>query len=298
MLSNLNNLSQNQPNTCFLCPNNCGKDRNSAKGFCGVLNNVKIAKYGLHYGEEPPISGEKGSGAIFFTGCSLKCVFCQNFDLSRNLRGKEISVKELADIFKSLEDMGAENINLVNPTHFAHKIIEAFDIYRPKIPVVYNTHGYEKVEILKVMNDYVDVYLPDIKYFSSEVSQRYCGKSDYFSVAKTAIAFMADSKPYLTDDRGMLKSGVIVRHLVLPQNVSDSIKILEWFQGIKDKACLNLMSQYTPFGKIENFPELQRKLTKREYSKVLDAAISFGIENMFFQDRISASEEYIPEWDF
>lgn len=283
---------------CNLCPNNCNVDRNDTLGFCGAKDKVCIAKYYLHPYEEPCISGTNGSGTIFFTGCSLKCVFCQNYELSRNLRGKEITVKELSGIFKTLEDMGAHNINLVSPTHYVNKIIEALDIYKPNIPIVYNSHGYENIETLKKTDKYIDVYLPDIKFFSPAISKRYCGKEDYFDLASKAIEFMAN-KPIIFDG-DIMKSGIIVRHLVLPQNISDSKKILEWFteSGLKEKAYINVMSQYTPFGKIENFPELNRKITKREYENVLDYAMSLGIEKMFYQDFESQSEKYIPKWDY
>ena len=283
---------------CWLCPNKCKLDKAKNKGVCGTDNNIVIAKYYLHKFEEPIISGKNGSGTIFFCGCSLKCVFCQNYELSRSMRGKIISIQQLADIFKELEDMGAHNINLVNPTHYSDQIIKAFNIYKPNIPIVYNTHGYENVEILEKLNDYVDIYLPDIKFFSPSVSKRYTKKTDYFDVASKAIEFMANSKPFVLGDDNMLKSGVIVRHLVLPQAISDSKKILDWFSNIKEKAYINIMSQYTPFGEIDSFPELQRKLTKREYENVLDYAMSLSIDNMFYQDQKSASTEYIPDWDF
>ncbi len=285
-------------NFCLLCPNKCKVDKTKSKGFCGTDDNIVIAKYYLHKFEEPIISGKNGSGTIFFCGCALKCVFCQNYELSRCMRGKTISVKELVNIFKELESMGAHNINLVNPTHYSDQIIKALDIYRPNIPIVYNTHGYEKVEVLEKLNDYVDIYLPDIKFFSPTLSQRYTKKSDYFDVASQAIEFMASSKPFVMGEDNMLKSGVVVRHLVLPQSISDSKKILDWFSNIKDKVYINIMSQYTPFGEIDGFPELQRKLTKREYESVLDYAISLSIDNMFYQDTKSASTDYIPEWDF
>ena len=282
---------------CSLCPNGCNVARDKEKGFCGADNNIRIAKFYLHKGEEPVVSGNNGSGTVFFTGCSLKCVFCQNYELSRNMRGKTISVTELAEIFKTLETSGAHNINLVNPTHYSDKIAEALSIYKPSIPVVYNTHGYERVEVLKDMDKYIDVYLPDIKFYSPEVSKRYCGKEDYFKVASKAIEFMAE-KPLLFDENGLIKSGTIVRHLVLPLNVPDSIKILDWFAELKGNAYINIMSQYTPFGKIEKFPELQRKITRREYEKVVDYAISLGIEKAFIQDFSSSGEAYIPVWDY
>lgn len=287
----------NNTKQCYICPNACGAQRCLTAGVCGVKDKLKIAKYYLHPFEEPPVSGTKGSGTIFFSGCSLKCVFCQNFDVSRNQTGKEITIEELVDIFKVLEGQGAHNINFINPTHYTEQILEAFKIYKPKIPVVWNTHGYETIETLKKINDYVDIYLPDIKYFSPEVSMRYTGKSNYFEVASKAIEFMSN-KPYVLDDEGLLKSGTIVRHLILPQNVNDTINILKWYQNIKDKTALSLMSQYTPFGEIEKFPELKRKLTAREYNKAFNYAISLGIENMFVQDDKSSSTVYIPKWDF
>lgn len=284
---------------CTLCPNKCGVDREKNIGRCDVGETVKIAKYYLHPFEEPIVSGKNGSGTIFFCGCSLKCVFCQNYELSRNARGKEISVKELADIFFELERNGAENVNLVNPTHYSDKIIKALEIYRPNIPLVYNTHGYENLEILNDIDKYVDVYLPDMKYFSPSVSARYSGRKDYFDIASKAIEFMA-KKPLIFGQDKMIKSGTIVRHLVLPQNASDSKRILDWFcqSKVKDNAYINVMSQYTPFGEITNYPELQRKITKREYDSVIDYALSLGVENMFYQDLASVGESYIPKWDY
>lgn len=281
---------------CNLCPNNCNADRNLSVGACGSKDKLKIAKYYLHPFEEPPISGKNGSGTVFFTGCSLKCVFCQNYELSRNARGKEITVDELVNIFRELENKGAHNINLVNPTHYSDKIVEALKIYKPSIPIVYNTHGYESLDVLEKIDPFIDVYLPDIKFYSESVSMRYTGKKDYFKVASKAIEFMSN-KPLIFKD-GLIKKGTIVRHLVLPQNVSDSVKILDWFNSIKDKAFINVMSQYTPFGDIENFPELKRKLTKREYDKVIDYAISLDIKNMYYQKIASAKTDYIPTWDY
>ncbi len=285
-------------NNCTLCPNGCKIDKSKNVGSCGTDDKIRIAKFYLHPFEEPIVSGKNGSGTVFFCGCSLKCVFCQNYELSRNERGKEISVKELADIFKQLENDGAHNINLVNPTHYSNKIIEALEIYRPNIPVVYNTHGYERLEILEKMNAYVDVYLPDIKYFSPTISTRYTGKENYFKVASRAIEFMVNSKPIIMGNDGLIKQGVIVRHLVLPQCTSDSKKIIDWFSNVKDKAFLNVMSQYTPFGKIDDLPELKRKITRREYDAVMDYAMSKNIDQMFYQKFESADEKYIPKWDY
>lgn len=285
-------------NNCLLCPNQCNINKIITAGACGTNGKIFIAKYYLHKFEEPVISGKNGSGTVFFCGCSLKCVFCQNYELSRNTRGKEFSVEQLAEIFKKLELDGAHNINLVNPTHYSDKIMQALDIYRPNIPIVYNTHGYERIEILQKLNDYVDVYLPDMKYFSPDISRRYTGKSDYFEKASKAIEFMINSKAYVLGDDGLLKSGVIVRHLVLPQCTSDSKKILDWFFNLKEKAYINVMSQYTPFGKIQDFPELQRKITKREYDTVIDHCLSLHIKNAYYQEFKSADTKYIPTWDY
>ncbi len=283
---------------CNLCPVNCGTDRLIRQGYCGASDKIRIAKYYLHPFEEPIISGYNGSGTVFFCGCSLKCVFCQNYELSRNTRGKEFTIEQLAEIFKKLEHEGAHNINLVNPTHYADKIMQALDIYHPNIPIVYNTHGYERIEILQKLNGYVDVYLPDIKYYSPDLSKRYTGKSNYFQVANKAIEFMINSKPFILGDDGLLKSGVIVRHLVLPQCTSDSKMILDWFVKFKEKAYINLMSQYTPFGEIDDFPELKRKITKREYDTVIDYCLALGIKNAYYQEFESADTKYIPTWDY
>lgn len=282
---------------CNLCPFSCNVNRAERAGRCGALNTLRIAKYYIHPYEEPVLTGENGSGTVFFCGCSLKCAFCQNYEVSRNMRGKDITVPRLAEIFKELEDRGAANINLVSPTHYADKIAEALDIYKPAVPVVYNTHGYERIETLQFLDKYINVYLPDMKFFSPALSKRYAGVSDYFERASAAIEFMA-KKPVKFNESGVMTSGTLVRHLVLPQCTGDSKKILDWFCGIKDRAYINVMSQYTPFGNIKDFPELQRKITAREYNGVLDYAISLGIENMFYQKRKSAGETYIPEWDY
>ena len=281
---------------CNLCPNACNAERSASAGVCGVSDKLKIAKYYLHPFEEPVLSGKKGSGTVFFCGCSLRCAFCQNYEVSRALRGKEISVRELADIFAELEGRGAHNINLVTPTHYARSVVQALNLYRPHIPVVWNTHGYETEETLRFVAPYVDVYLTDVKFFSPETAKRYCGRENYFAYASRAAEIMCE-KPLVFED-GMMVSGTIVRHLVLPQNVGDTLKILDWFTPLKDKAYLSLMSQYTPFGKIGALPELQRKITKREYKKALDHALSLGIENIFVQKTASSGEEYIPEWDY
>ena len=283
---------------CNLCPNFCNVDRRSKKGACGSGDNLSISKYGLHYYEEPVISGTNGSGTVFFTGCSLKCAFCQNYELSRVLRGKTISHLELVDIFKSLEEKGAHNINLVTPSHYVKQIAKAFEIYKPSIPIVYNTHSYETLESLEIIAPYVDIYLPDLKFYSPDISKRYTNKENYFETATTAISYMLNAKKTVIEN-GLIKSGVIVRHLILPLCVSDSKKIINWFyENQKNGAYLSIMSQYTPLIKNENLPELNRKITSKEYNAVVDYALSKGLENVFIQDISSASEDYVPKWDY
>ncbi len=283
---------------CNLCPNKCNANRNINAGKCGESSQMRIAKYYLHPFEEPFISGKNGSGTVFFSGCSLKCVFCQNFELSRSKRGKNITAYELADIFKQLENLGAHNINLVNPTHFTEQIAESLKIYRPNIPIVYNTHGYESKQSLSTALTFADVFLPDLKYFSSAVSQRYSHTFDYFKHASSAILTMMENRK-TTLENGLFKSGVCVRHLILPLNVLDTLEIIKWFsKNRKNGAYFSLMAQYTPFGDIEHFPELKRKITAREYSRAVDALISENISECFIQERESASETFIPSWDF
>lgn len=285
-------------NSCLLCPNACGVDRNNFKGRCGETQDMRIAKFYLHPFEEPFISGQRGSGTIFFSGCSLKCVFCQNYELSRSERGKIITPEELAKIFKQLEDMGAHNVNLVNPTHFVNQIFEAVKIYKPKIPIVYNTHGYESEQSLDTALEFVDVFLPDLKYYSNAVSQRYSLTSDYFEHAQKAIKKMMDKRQTIIEG-GIIKRGVCIRHLILPLNLADTLKIIEWYgENVKNGAYFSLMAQYTPFGNIENFPELKRKITKREYERASNALMQLNLDSCFVQQLKSSGEQFIPSWDF
>ncbi len=281
---------------CKLCPVECGANRLTGAGACGV-SSLRIAKYYLHPFEEPCISFRGGSGTVFFCGCNLRCAFCQNYEVSRAERGKAITPAQLAEIFQELEAQGAENIALVTPAHVVPYLVEAFELYRPKIPVVYNTGSYEKVETLRLIDPYVDIYLPDMKFYSPVLAKRYLGKADYFDVAEQAIRFMC-RKPLRFTDEGKMLSGTIVRHLVMPLGVADSKAILRWFTQLPPSAYLSLMSQYTPFGKIEEFPELQRPITAREYDSVTAYALELGIERLFLQQRGSSSTEYIPKWDF
>lgn len=293
-----NDRNRDWQTRCTLCPVACGADRTRGIGACGV-SAPKIAKYYLHPFEEPCISFRKGSGTIFFTGCNLRCVFCQNYELSRAQRGKEVSPQELADIFKELEDQGAENVSLVTPSHIVPYLVRAFEIYRPQIPVVYNTGSYEKIDTLSLIDPFVDIYLPDLKFYSSALSKRYLSKEDYFDVASEAVSFMASSKPLKMTDEGKMLSGVIIRHLVMPLCSSDSKAIIRWVHShLPEEVYLSLMSQYTPFGNVDGFPELKRSITAREYQTAVDTALSLGITRLFTQKRDSSATKYIPSWDF
>ena len=284
---------------CTLCPVECGANRLKSVGACGV-DGLRVAKFYLHPFEEPCISFGKGSGTIFFSGCNLRCAFCQNYEVSRAKRGKAITPFELADIFKQLEDMGADNVSLVTPSHLTPYLVRAFEIYRPKIPVVYNTGSYEKVETLQRIDPYIDIYLPDMKFVSPALSKRYLGKEDYFDIASEAVSFMANSKPLKMTDEGKMLSGCIVRHLVMPLCTNDSKAVLKWFNAyLPPSTYLSLMSQYTPFGNIEGMKELSRPITAREYNTVVETALELGLEpRLFAQERKSSGETYIPSWDF
>lgn len=281
---------------CELCPVSCGADRDKTAGVCGVRG-LTVAKYYLHPFEEPPVSHKNGSGTVFFGGCHLRCAFCQNYEVSRAKRGREITPSELCDIFRKLEDMGADNINLVTPDHVSHLIREALEEYKPHIPVVYNSSGYCKVSALEEIDPYIDVYLPDLKFVSPALSARYTGRSDYFDYAKEAIAFMA-KKPNRFDETGKILSGIIVRHLVMPQCTSDSLRALDYLREVlPEGASVSLMRQYVPMGEAARFPELTRKITDREYRRVVDHALALGFSNLYTQDKTSAETAFIPDWD-
>ncbi len=287
---------------CNICPRNCNAIRsgeNKKYGFCGMPENPVIAKVSLHEWEEPCISGRNGSGTIFFSGCTLKCVFCQNYEISTKGYGREISVERLTEIFKELEDKNAENINLVNPTHFSKAIIEALNIYKPKIPVVYNCSGYEKVETLKKFEGLIDIYLTDLKYFDGNVSKKYSCAEDYFEVSEKAVKEMLrQQSENIFDENNMMKKGVIIRHLVLPGNLTQTEKILKWIKNsLPEGTLISLMSQYVPFGEAEKYKEINRKITRREYNKALDMLEELKLENGFVQELSSSSKNYIPDFN-
>ena len=287
---------------CRLCPRNCRVNRKERTGFCGEKDGIRCARAALHHWEEPCISGTRGSGAVFFSGCSLKCCYCQNYQISQEGLGKEISPEKLARIFLDLQEQGAHNINLVTGTHFLPGILTALDLARPKlsIPVVYNCGGYEKPEVIRLLDGYVDIYLPDLKYFDAELSARYSGARDYFAQASQAVsAMISQTGSPVFDEDGIMQKGVIIRHMVLPGSRKDSISILHWIrENLPEEGfLLSLLSQYTPFYKSCEYPQINRRLTTYEYDKVLEEAISLGLTKGFMQEKSSAKEEYTPPFD-
>lgn len=282
----------------------CGVDRETARGFCGMGNKITAAKAMLHKWEEPCISGERGSGAVFFSGCVMKCVYCQNYGISSENSGREISEERLAEIFLELQHQGAQNIDLVNPTHFVPQIITAIKLAKQRglaIPIVYNSGGYERVETLKTLDGLVDIYLPDVKYFSDDLAKTLSSAPNYFTTAVNAVAEMLrqTGKPKFGGN-GMLERGVLVRHLVLPWQYRDSVEIItrlgERFSG---EIMFSLMSQYTPFGKVKTDPRFEkynRRITTFEYEKALQAVLASGLDG-FMQEKSSAKEEYTPKFD-
>ena len=283
---------------CSICPRKCNIDIETKKGFCGkVGNKIKIAKVMRHNWEEPIISGKKGSGAIFFSHCNLKCVYCQNYQISHLGNGKEISVLELANIFKKLEDCNVENINLVTPTHYTKDIIKALKIYKPNIPIVWNTSGYEDVNTLRLLDGLVDIFLFDFKYFDNYKAKLYSSAPDYFDVCLSAIKVAKSIVPKDIIENGIMKKGVIIRHLVLPNNSSDSIKIFDkLFENFNNDIYISVMSQFTPFYKALDITELNAKLKPLEYKKVVSHIKKLGFKNGFIQELSSATCNYTPNF--
>ena len=294
---------------CNLCPRKCNIDRDISSGFCNAdegWNKVSVSRAALHYWEEPCISGNRGSGTVFFSNCNLRCVFCQNSQISFDGFGKEVSVRRLSQIFLELQEKGANNINLVTPTHYTYQILKALDMAKLKldIPVVMNCGGYESVETIKMFDGYIDIYLPDLKYKSSEISQKYSACSDYFEKASEAIEEMHRQVPKLVwdeyDGERVLTKGLIIRHLVLPGCYHDSLDILDWLDSCKflkkNRFLLSLMSQFTPTEACADFPELNRRITTFEYNKVVNRASELKFRG-FVQELSSAKEEYTPPFD-
>ena len=287
---------------CFDCPRQCGvfKTEDKASGFCMGYSLPAIARAAAHFGEEPCISGSRGSGTIFFTGCNLRCVFCQNHEISRGLGGKTVSVEKLRDIMLSLRDQGVHNINLVTPSHYVRSIAKALDGLELGIPVVWNSSGYDSVESLKMLEGLVQVYMPDFKYALSQPAKLYSAAEDYPQVAKAAIKEMyRQTGPFVLDDEGMLKSGLLIRHLILPHQELNAMEAIDFVAESfpKDSVLFSLMSQYTPMPGLENFPELQERVDSRTNAKLISYMQKVGIELGYWQDGESATDEMIPDFD-
>lgn len=295
--------NMNKYENCLLCPRKCGINRRTGQtGVCGVSSEIKVARAALHYWEEPCISGKRGSGAVFFSGCSLHCVFCQNREISDGKEGKVISKERLSDIFMELADKGANNINLVTPGQYIPDIVWAVNDAKSrgmKLPIIYNTSGYENVTELKLLEGIVDVYLPDFKYMDSTLSARYSRAKDYPSVAKQALSEMVRQQPdvVIDDATGLIQKGVIVRQLLLPGHVNDAKAVLKYlYDTYHDHVYISMMSQFTPIA-LKDYPEINRTVTRREYERLVDYALEIGITNAFIREGDVAKDSFIPAFD-
>ncbi len=287
---------------CNLCPRKCGVKRFDGEiGYCGVSDEIKIGRAALHFWEEPSISGERGSGTVFFSGCNLGCVYCQNRAISQDRSGRKVTEAELSDIFLDLQKQGAHNINLVTPTHYVPQIASALRVAKQNgltIPIVYNCGGYESVETLKMLEGCIDIYMPDVKYFDNRCALRYSNAPDYFEIASTALSEMYRQvgKNEFYED-GIMKRGVIVRHMMLPGLLFDSKKIIDYlYKEYGDDIFISIMSQYTPLPWVEKYPEINKKISQEYYSALVDYAVSIGVKNAYIQDGGAASESFIPEF--
>nr|WP_314461369.1 radical SAM protein [uncultured Clostridium sp.] len=289
--------------SCSLCPRNCKVNRHQTVGYCGCTDTVRAARAALHHWEEPCISGSRGSGTVFFSGCTLRCCFCQNYSISQENFGRELTSDQLSVIFLRLQDEGAHNINLVTATQYLPSVIRALDLAKPKlaIPVVYNCGGYESGEVIKALDGYVDIWLPDLKYQSSTLSARYSNAADYFEKASKAIRQMIlqTGTPRFDPSGELMEKGVIIRHMVLPGAKEDSMALLAWIKEELPEGMyyISLLSQYTPFYKSALHPEINRRITSYEYNKVLNKAIDLDLIQGFMQEKSSAKEEYTPPFD-
>ena len=286
---------------CNLCPRKCNACRteHQGNGFCGAGTLPVVARVAPHFGEEPCISGTKGSGTVFFSGCTLKCVYCQNYEISDGHKGRAVTPKELADCYKRLEEQGVHNINLVTADHYVTAVAESLDIYKPSVPVVYNCSGYTSPKTLSILDGLVDIYLPDFKYSDDALAIKYSSAPNYVNTASAAIKEMIFQvgTPVIDED-GMMKKGVIVRHLILPSHTKNSLGVLDIIKRSYDKQVLvSLMCQYVPVNKAHDFPKINRTITRREYDKVKSELYALGLDG-FTQDLTSASTDFIPDWDF
>ena len=288
---------------CTICPHNCKINRTKNPGRCKSTDKIKIALYSIHNFEEPCISGENGSGTIFFSNCNMNCVFCQNYEISQLGRGKEITIEELANVMIKQQERNVQNINLVTPTSYALHIVEAIKIARKKglkVPIVYNTNGYESVETLKLLEGYVDIYLPDLKYYYDDLAKKYSKVDNYFQIATKAIQEMYRQvgAPVL-DENGVMKKGLMIRHLILPNEVQNSKKVLKWIkENIDSNVYVSIMAQYFPTYKAKEIPEIARKITKEEYEKVENYLYELDLENGYIQELGEHEEEYVPTWEY
>lgn len=286
---------------CNLCPRKCNACRteHQGNGFCGAGTLPVVARVAPHFGEEPCISGTKGSGTVFFSGCTLKCVFCQNYEISDGHKGRAVTPKELADCYKRLEEQGVHNINLVTADHYVTAVAESLDIYKPSVPVVYNCSGYTSPKTLSILDGLVDIYLPDFKYSDDALAIKYSSAPNYVNTASAAIKEMIfQAGTPVIDEDGMMKKGVIVRHLILPSHTKNSLGVLDIIKRSYDKQVLvSLMCQYVPVNKAHDFPKINRTITRREYDKVKSELYALGLDG-FTQDLSSASTDFIPDWDF
>ena len=293
-----------QLDKCEICPRKCKVNRNNNQiGWCKSTDRVKIGLYSTHDFEEPCISGDKGSGTVFFSNCTMNCIFCQNYEISQLGKGKEISIEELSNIFIMQQEKGVHNINLVTPTSYVYQIIEAIKIAKAKglnIPIVYNTNGYENIETIKALNGYVDVYLPDLKYAEEKLAIEYSGAKNYFEIATKAIKEMIKQVGNIKlNEDGIIQKGFIIRHLVLPNHIENSKKVLLWIkQNLPNDIYVSIMAQYFPTYKAKENQELNRKLTKKEWEQIEKYVEEIDIENGFIQELGDHEEEYVPKWDF
>ncbi|WP_405342155.1 radical SAM protein [Ruminococcus sp.] len=284
---------------CNQCPRKCNTERTEERfGFCGVGELPKIARSALHFDEEPPISGTRGAGTIFFSGCNLRCVFCQNYDISKEHQGVVITPYQLSEEYRKLEAMGAQNIEFVTPSHYVNAILESLQYYHPRVPLIWNSSGYDSVDALKQLEGVIDIYLPDFKYSDDELAKRLSNCGDYVETATAAIDEMLRQQPEIIIENGVMKKGVIIRHLVLPSHTKNSIGVLEIIkERYGTSALVSLMAQYMPAGKSADYPEINRKLTKREYNKVLNKYIELDLDG-FAQELDASDQKYVPEWNY
>lgn len=287
---------------CMICPHNCGINRLDGQvGRCKSKDTVKIALYSTHNFEEPCISGKKGSGTVFFSNCNMNCIFCQNYEISQHGKGKEISIQELAEIFIKQQEKDVENINLVTPTSYVPQIIEAIKIAREKglkIPIVYNTNGYEKVETLRMLEGYIDIYLPDLKYSDDILAKRLSKVDNYFEIATSAIKEMyRQTGKFIFDEDGIMQKGMIIRHLVLPNHILNSRRVLKWINDNMNDVYVSVMAQYFPTYKAKEIEDINRKLTKEEYEEIENYLYRLNLENGYIQELGEHEEEYVPKWE-